>query len=87
MDEDGRFETFEDWVENATRLLNGQNAVCVDARFRRCRIGADFMRARDEGAFPVRFYFPEIRGVPVEVGRYHGMTLREIADEQREEWR
>lgn len=85
MSADGQFDYFEDWVSNATRLLNGQNAVCIDTQFRRCRIGSDFMRARDEGTFPVRFYFPEIRGGRVEVDKYHGMTLQEILSEQ-ERW-
>jgi hypothetical protein len=32
-------------------------AICVDALGRRCNIGADFARARDEGAFPVRYFW------------------------------
>lgn len=34
-------------------------ALCFDARGRECRIGADFMRARDELAFPVRWVWPD----------------------------
>lgn len=62
----GQFDTFADWVNHATRALTGKRcpvfgvqlqAVCVDARGRRCSIGGHFMRARDEGAFPVRYFF------------------------------
>lgn len=60
----GQFDTFDDWVNHATRALTGLEgnlgeeikAICVDAKGRRCHIGGDFMRARDEGAFPVRYF-------------------------------
>lgn len=60
----GEFRTFDDWVNNATRHLTGVtgscgenlSAICVDSRGRRMNIGKDFMQARDEGTFPV-FYF------------------------------
>lgn len=83
---EGNFATFEDWVNCASRFLrdsknvdaNGMTlaAVCVDADGRRCVSGADFMRARDEKKFPVRFFFrmadrdtlknnlPEKKGLP-----------------------
>ena len=53
---DGAFTSFEDWCSRATRLIGGENALCVDAADRICWIGKDFMTARDEGKFPVRFY-------------------------------
>lgn len=54
---EGEFASFEDWVNNAVRALSGTpNAVCVDARGRRCWKGLHFQRARDEGAFPVRWF-------------------------------
>jgi hypothetical protein len=56
---DGEFTSFQHWVNSATSWIGGTNAFCADALGRRCRIGADFMRARDEGAFPVRFWFGE----------------------------
>jgi hypothetical protein len=34
-------------------------AMCFDAKNRRCRNGGDFMRARDENAFPVRWIWPD----------------------------
>ena len=54
---DGNFRTFQHWVNHATSYIGGQNALCVDTKDRICRNGADFMRARDEDAFPVRYYF------------------------------
>lgn len=61
----GQFDSFQHWVYKATRYLAdargsmGQRLppMCVDALGRRCHIGADFMRARDEGTFPVRFFW------------------------------
>jgi len=54
---DGEFHCFQTWVNKATSWIGGTNPLCADAQGRICRIGADFMRARDEGAFPVRFWF------------------------------
>ncbi len=34
-------------------------AMCFDSLGRRCRQGSDFMRARDEGAFPVWWIWPD----------------------------
>lgn len=61
----GQFATFQDWVRLASRVLTGEAdmnghllaAVCVDAEGRRCVSGAEFMRARDEKKFPIRFFF------------------------------
>jgi hypothetical protein len=61
----GEFLTFADWVSFAAARLayargtNGYDvpAVCVDALGRRCSCGADFMRARDDDAFPVRYFW------------------------------
>lgn len=52
----GEFRTFNQWVNKASGWIDGK-AVCVDAKGRRCQIGGDFMRARDENAFPVRFFW------------------------------
>ncbi|UZE47935.1 hypothetical protein ONR75_24165 [Rhodopseudomonas sp. P2A-2r] len=62
----GQFDTFDDWVNHASRALTGLrledginwdvNAFCVDTKGRRCTCGKEFMRARDEGAFPVRYF-------------------------------
>lgn len=62
----GEFVTFDDWVNFATTRLTGTRdvlmggqvqSICVDAFGRRCTMGGHFMRARDEGAFPVRYFW------------------------------
>lgn len=61
----GQFDTFEDWANHAPRALVGETgsvgehlgAFCIDAKGRRCNSGRDFMRARDEGAFPIRYFW------------------------------
>jgi hypothetical protein len=62
----GQFDTFDDWVNHASRALtnltlengmgNSVAAICVDTKGRRCSCGHEFMRARDEGAFPIRYF-------------------------------
>jgi hypothetical protein len=56
---DGQFASFQQWVDKATSWIGGTNPLCADAQGRICRIGSDFMRARDEDAFPVRFWYGE----------------------------
>lgn len=51
----GEFRDFEHWVARAQSRLAGREAFCVDSKGRRCRIGSDMMRARDEGTFPVYY--------------------------------
>lgn len=61
----GEFKSFDDWVNFATARLTGTTdedgfevaAICVDAKGRRCSKGGHFMRARDEDAFPVRYFW------------------------------
>ena len=50
------FSTFEEWVAKATTWVNG--GTCLDMKGRVLKIGADFQRARDEGAFPVAICHP-----------------------------
>lgn len=38
---------------------NHFTALCFDSFGRRCRCGADMQRARDEGAFPVWWIWPD----------------------------
>jgi hypothetical protein len=52
----GEFKTFTNWINKASSWIDGA-AVCIDTKGRRCRCGADFSRARDEGAFPIRFFW------------------------------
>ena len=63
---EGEFSSFDDWVAFASKRLTVARsvvtgtqvpAICVDALGRRCTCGGDFMRARDENAFPVRYFF------------------------------
>ncbi len=54
----GEFESHQKWVQKAASWIGGIGAKCYDAKGRRCRIGADFARARDENAFPVRYTIP-----------------------------
>ena len=56
---DGNFGSFQMWVNKATSWIGGENAACFDVQGRRCRMGADFMRARDEGTFPVYYWLGE----------------------------
>lgn len=55
------FDRFNDWVNRAPRAwkalgVRPDDTLCIDAAGRICRIGRDFMLARDEGQFPVRVY-------------------------------
>jgi hypothetical protein len=60
----GQFDSFDDWVNHASRALTdfkgnyGEELrpICIDAKGRRCNIGGDFMRARDEKTFPIRYF-------------------------------
>lgn len=69
---EGQFARFNDWVTYATGSLGGRpNSICFDAKGRRCLIGKDFMRARDEEAFPVRFFWDmELDPVPAELDKW-----------------
>ncbi len=61
----GQFDTFDDWVNRASRALSGVTGSVgerlppcrIDAKGRRCHVGLDFQRARDEDAFPVRYFW------------------------------
>lgn len=75
---DGEFATFIQWVNKATSWIGGKNALCVDAKDRVCRNGGDFMRARDEGAFPVRFYYGEGGQSPSKQRRCARLTARKL---------
>jgi hypothetical protein len=64
----GQFDSFEDWVNAASRRIgerhcpvdgvgHPQEAICIDTKGRRCQVGADFHRARDEKTFPIRYFW------------------------------
>lgn len=55
------FHSFNNWVAKASSRYGGcgfspVDLVALDAKGRICRYGAQFMRARDEDAFPVTVY-------------------------------
>lgn len=62
-----QFDSFDQWVNKASSWLTRHEryhpqrfrVTCVDAKGRTCRLGADFMRARDEGTFPIRWTWPD----------------------------
>ena len=62
-----QFQNFEQWINKASSWLTRHElyddrcfrAICFDAKGRHCAIGRDFMRARDEGTFPVRWVWPD----------------------------
>lgn len=54
---DGYWGSEQSWINNATKDIGGMNAICIDAKNRRCRIGAHFMRATKEGTYPIRFWY------------------------------
>jgi hypothetical protein len=60
---DQRFDSFAQWFDEGPSWLGrrgpNETAVCLDARNRPCVANADFMRARDQKTFPVRWLWPE----------------------------
>lgn len=71
MDEHNQqFDSFQQWVNKAHIWLTNHpdycdekhrsfRAICFDAQGRLCRKGKEFMRARDENAFPVHWLWPD----------------------------
>ena len=60
-DEVFSFSSFENWCDTAkgkfaSAGLHGDDSICVDTQGRICQKGLEFMRARDDGSFPVRVY-------------------------------
>lgn len=43
----------------ATTPPDLERAICYDTKGRRCLIGKDFSRAREEGTFPVHYIWPD----------------------------
>jgi hypothetical protein len=55
------FSSFENWVKTAAGLfrsyrVRSDETLCVDSVGRICRVGKQFMRARNEGTFPIRVF-------------------------------
>jgi hypothetical protein len=56
-----RFESFADWRENARERFEAtsvpsRDTVCIDAKGRTCARGEDFIRAEQEGSWPITVY-------------------------------
>lgn len=54
---DGAFRDHLTWVNHAASWIGGTNPLCADAKGRLCPSGKEFARARDEGTFPVYFWY------------------------------
>jgi hypothetical protein len=55
-DWDGEFDTYDEWARFGPQPPYG-SATFRDAQGRRCITQQDFARAREEGAFPIRYYW------------------------------
>jgi len=60
-DEVFQFSDFENWCDTAKRKfssagLHSEDTICVDSWGRVCICGKEFMRARDDGSYPVRVF-------------------------------
>ncbi|HXC90546.1 MAG TPA: hypothetical protein VNV18_10325 [Stellaceae bacterium] len=53
---DGQFGSYEEWARLGP-LPPFRSAVFVDALGRRCLTHRDFVRAREDGAFPVSYFW------------------------------
>ena len=56
-----QFEDFWHWVNKATILFRaykpkGAKTICLDKNNHDCKIGIDFMYARDNDLFPIKVY-------------------------------
>lgn len=56
-----QFSSFNQWVDKASSWFRNsgvpsERTICVDIKGRVCRTGKEFMRARDDGSFPIRVY-------------------------------
>jgi hypothetical protein len=53
---DGEFGTYDEWARLGPQPPY-RSATFLDAQGRRCVTQQDFSRARDDGAFPLRYYW------------------------------
>jgi len=53
---DGEFESYEEWARLGP-LPPYRSAIFIDARGRRCLTLKDFVRAREDGAFPMAYFW------------------------------
>ena len=89
----GEFTSYQQWVNKGSSWLASpehRRAMCIDAIGRRVAIGADFIRAREEGTFPVYFFWEcELPIVP-ESGQLNAANARiaklEALAQQQDTW-
>lgn len=53
---DGEFKTYDEWARFGSPPPY-RSAIFLDAHGRRCITQRDFDRAREDGAFPLRYYW------------------------------
>lgn len=62
-EQDQSFSSEQEWVNKGRSWLTrrGPNvrAICYDTKGRHCSSGFDMARAQEEGAFPVRYIWPD----------------------------
>jgi hypothetical protein len=56
VDADGEFRSYEEWAQLGP-LPPFRSAIFVDALGRRCLTHRHFVRAREDGAFPVSYHW------------------------------
>lgn len=60
---DQSFSSEQEWVNKGrswlTRRGDGVKAICYDTNGRHVACGGDFMRAAKDGAYPVRWIWPD----------------------------
>lgn len=84
-----QFDSYEEWVDMGRYWLTERQrtnssghpyncAVCFDMKGRLVECGGDFMRARDDGSFPVRWLWPD---QIAEIGNQHPFFHDAIGEE------
>jgi len=60
IEREQKFDTFDQWADRRyVQPALGLNPICFDALGRLCLSASDFVRARDENAFPVSWILPD----------------------------
>lgn len=61
-----KFDNFDEWCDKAkgmfkrAGILGCNYHLCIDTKGRICPTGKEFMRARDENAFPIKVFIARI---------------------------
>lgn len=80
------FTSFEDWIDTARRKFGAYHegeTVCLDQAGRIVTCGKEFMRARDEGTYPVTVYLIDPKGSPRVMTPKQRDKLLAIEDDER----